>query len=146
MSSRYILSPQFSSCGPQRLWVARESDLQEVPNPHVSSVLPVDRMNHFYYIHVPLSFKYMQMQKRRPLDNATEFNAFFCIYVFSQRDRQKIQLLICRGQNSLKMPHRSRSLSGIKKSLCENWEGTITPLGIWRTNIKSRCKLNSHLG
>ena len=133
MSSRCILSPQFSSCGPQRLWVARESDLQEVPNPHVSSVLPVDRMNHFYYIHVPLSFKYMQMQKRRPLDNATEFNAFFCIYVFSQRDRQKIQLLICRGQNSLKMPHRSHSLSSIKKSLCENWEGTIAPLGIWRT-------------
>ena len=83
MSSRCILLPQFSSCGPQRLWVARESDLQKVPNPHVSSVLPVDRVNHFYYIHVPLSFKYMQMQKRQPLDNATEFNAFFCIYVFS---------------------------------------------------------------
>ena len=46
------------SCGPQRLWVARESDLEEVQNPHVSNVLPVDRMKHFYCMYVPLSFSF----------------------------------------------------------------------------------------
>lgn len=86
---------------------------------HISNVLPVDRMNHFYCMYAPLSFKYMQMQKNQPLDNATEFNAFFCIYEFSQRQKKKIQLLRCRGQNSLKI---CLFLSIIKKNVCKNWE------------------------
>lgn len=44
------------------------------------------------------------------------------------RDRKKIQLLRCRGQNSLKI---CLFPSIIKKNVCKNWERTTVPMGIW---------------
>lgn len=67
--------------------MAEESDLQEVQIPHIFHVLPVDKNESFFlHIHI-LLFKYIQIQKKHPLDNATEFNVLFCIYIFSQVEK-----------------------------------------------------------
>lgn len=96
--------------------MARGGDLQLVQNPHVSNVLPVDRMNHLYCMYVPLSFKYMQMQKKQPFDNAPEFNALFCIYIFSQTGRKK------KTTTNREGPEFIENLSpSLKKSTCKNW-------------------------
>lgn len=67
--------------------MAKESDLQEVQTPHVFNVLPVHKNESFFSRRHTLLFKYMQTQKKSLLDNATEVDVFFCIYVLSQIEK-----------------------------------------------------------
>lgn len=85
----------------------------------------------YMYHYLPNACRCRRSNHLIMLLNSTQSFAF--MYFLREIGKKKNTTVICRGQNSLKMPYHSLSLSNIKKSICENWEGTMAPLGIWMT-------------